>query len=254
MSDQIIPPEALEGLMKKAFNEGAFAPGLFWDALLNSHLYIPITDEEDGESGEASERAEEIPLLLGVDADGRQVIWLFTSPKSMFEYTEQDLKFRSILAPRLFGSLLETKYQIVLIGPEALTLSLHPDLVRSLSERKVPEVSEGDIRHMPKDAQVFVGKPSEDITNLEKKLTELFAGMPNVMEACFIQISYDGAPRLLLGLKLIEESKENLRRVAEAVAKASEGVLERGKEMDITLMNLSLKNAFAKWGVSFYKK
>lgn len=254
MSDQIIPPEALEGLMKKAFTEGAFSPGLFWDALLNSNLYVPVTEEIEEETEDGSSKTEDIPILLGVDADGRQVIWLFTSPKAMFEYTEQELTFRSVLSPRIFGSLTESKYQIVLIGPEGLTLSLHPELVRSLAERKVPDVTDESIRHIPKDAQVFVGKPSEDVSILEKKLAELFASMDNVLEGCFIQISYDGAPRLLLGLRLGKESKDNLRVVAEAVAKASEGVLDRGKEMDITFMNLSLKNAFAKWGVPFYKR
>jgi hypothetical protein len=254
MSDQIIPSEALEGLMKKAFTEGAFSPGLFWDALLNSNLYVPVTDDIEDEVEAGAGKSDDIPILLGVDADGRQVIWLFTSPKAMFEYTEQELTFREVLAPRLFASLIETKYQVVLIGPEALTLSLHPELIRSLAERKVPDVTEDDVRHVPKDAQVFVGKPTEDISQLEKKLATLFSNMENVVEGCFIQISYDGAPRLLLGLKLVQESKDHLRVVAEAVAKASEGILERGKEMDITLMNLSLKNAFAKWGVSFYKR
>lgn len=253
MSDQIIPPEALEGLMKKAFTEGAFSPGLFWDALLNSNLYVPVTDVIEEETDDSS-KTEDIPILLGVDADGRQVIWLFTSPKAMFEYTEQELTFRMVLAPRIFGSLTESKHQIVLIGPEGLTLSLHPELVRSLAERKVPEVTDESVRHIPKDAEVLVGKPSEDVSALEKRLAELFALMDNVLEGCFIQISYDGAPRLLLGLKLAQESKDNLRIVAEAVAKAAEGILDRGKEMDITFINLSLKNAFAKWGVSFYKR
>jgi len=37
-----IPPEALEGLMKKAFMDESLSPEHFWDALLNAHIYIPL--------------------------------------------------------------------------------------------------------------------------------------------------------------------------------------------------------------------
>jgi hypothetical protein len=42
--------------------------------------------------------------------------------------------------------------------------------------------------------------------------------------------------------------------VAEVVAKAAEGILDKGSTMDITLMNGSLKDAFAKWGKPFFKR
>jgi hypothetical protein len=252
MSKALIPPEALEGLMRKAFVDRAVEPGLFWDALLNSHLYVPVKAASPDEDP-AMER-DEIPMLLGLDADGKQVVWLFTSPEAMGDYTEEELAFEEIESTKILKSIRSSKHQIVLIGPDGLTLALHNELIRSLSDGKVPEIPAEDLRLMPKDTEVFVGKPEQDVSALEARLKILFEEIKNVVEACFIQVSYGGGPRLLLGLRLKEETREALRKVAEQVAKASEGVLEKGAEMDITFIDLSLKSAFDKWGKPFFKK
>ena len=47
MSEPNIPPEAIEGLMQKAFVEWAVEPGLFWDAFLKSTLFIPISEKSE---------------------------------------------------------------------------------------------------------------------------------------------------------------------------------------------------------------
>jgi hypothetical protein len=125
-----IPFEALEGLMRKAFIEGEAEPGLFWDAFLKANLYVPVST--GGETGykpgpQKAEGLEEFPVLLGVDSSGNHVLWLFTSPHVMSDYTERDLAYLELPAPTILSNLIDSDYEVVLIGPERLTLSLHPD-------------------------------------------------------------------------------------------------------------------------------
>ncbi len=256
MQPALIPSDALEGLMKKVFIEMAVDPGLFWDAILRAHLYIPISasKEQMKEPGFDPEQLAEIPVVLGRDAKGMDVLWLFTSPRIIQEYTEPDLPFLEFPAVKLFGSVKNLKYAVVLIGPDQITLELDPALVRTLSDGRAPEPGEENIRYIPKDTSVTVSSPPEDRVPLEKKFTEVFGDHPEVLEASFVQVSDDTGSRLLLGLKLVDESKEEFRRVAHLIAKAAEGTLDKGKTMDITLINGTLKDAFEKFGVSFYKK
>ncbi len=247
MNDPKIPFEALEGLMRKAFIEQSVNPGLFWDALLNSHLTVPLAKDAD-------ENDKQIPILLGQDSKGGHVVWLFTSVDAMVEYVEQDLKYMTMPAPKILDRLRESTHEIVLIGPDGITLNLHPELVASLADGRVPEQPVEEVRNIPKDTSVYVGKPEDDVVALESRFIELFNDLPTVTEACFIQIADDAGSRLLLGLKLLDESRENFKSVASQVAKAAEGVLEKGKTMDITLINRSLKDAFEKWGEPFYRK
>lgn len=247
MKDPLIPAAALEGLMKKAFQEQAVNPGLFWDALLNAHLVVPLAAEREEKEGQ-------IPILLGVDSEGNHVVWLFTSSQAMVEYIERDQRFLVMPSRDLFNQLQNNEHEIVLIGPDGLTLNMHPDLIASLAEGRVPEQPQEEIRNIPKDTSVMVGSPSEDTSALESKFKELFANVPDVLEACFIQIADDSGSRLLLGVRLTDESKDRFKQVAGLVAKAAEGVLEPGKTMDITLLDRSMKGAFEKWGKSFFKR
>ena len=248
MKGPLIPPEALEGLMLKAFQEEAVNPGLFWDAFLNAHLVVPLAGVKPPEDD------SQIPLLLGVDPEGKSVVWIFTSSQAMVEYIEKDLRFLTMPSKDLLKRLEGNKHDIVLIGPDGLTLHLHPELVTSLAEGRVPEQPAEEIRHIPKDTQVAVGKPVDDPSKLESRFRELFLSHPEVLEGCFIQISDDNGSRLLLGIRLADESNEEFKRIAGLIAKAAEGTLEKGKTMDITLIGRSMKGAFEKWGTPFYKK
>ncbi len=247
MKDPLIPSAALEGLMKKAFQEQAVSPGLFWDALLNSNLVAPLSPSTE-------DRENQVPILLGVDSQGKHVIWLFTSPQAMVEYVEQDLKFLTMASRDLFKKLAGSTHEIVLIGPEGITLNLHPEFVASLAEGRVPEIPTEEIRHIPKDTAVQVGKPTDDPSKLESRFKELFTKLPEVLEATFIQIADDSGSRLLLGVRLQDESRERFKHIAGLVAHAAEGVLEKGKTMDITLLDRSMKGAFEKFGVAFFKR
>lgn len=247
MKNPLIPSQALEGLMKKVFQEQEMNPGLFWDGLLNANLIVPLAkDAEDTE--------KQIPILLGVDAEGKHVVWLFTSADAMVEYIEQDLRYITMPSRDLFERLRDNKHDIVLIGPDGITLNLHPDLVASLAEGKVPEQPAQEVRNIPKDTQVSVGAPVDDTSALEERFKKLFKGVPTVQEACFIQVADDSGSRLLLGLLLSDQSRENFKFVAGLVAEAAEGILENGKTMDITLMDRSLKGAFDKYGKPFFKR
>lgn len=248
MKDPLIPSEALEGLMRKAFQERAVNPGLFWDALLNAHLVVPLAGAAPVEDD------RKIPMLLGEDSDGKRIVWIFTSPQAMVEYIEKDLRYLAMPSKDLLKRLEGNKHEIVLIGPDGITLNLHPELVSSLADGRVPEQPAEEIRHIPKDTQVRVGKPVDDPSALETRFIALFETLPEVLEACFIQIEDDAGSRLLLGLRLKDELREPFRRVAGLIAQASEGVLENGKTMDITLIDRSMKGAFEKWGTPFYKK
>lgn len=246
MKDPLIPTEALEGLMQKVFGEQAVSPGLFWDALLNAHLVVPMAKTETVEE-------DQLPLLLGVDSEGRHIIWIFTSVPTMLAYVEMDVRYLIMPARELFSKLRGNSHEIFLIGPEGVTLELHPEFVVSLSEGRVPEPPSEEIRHIPKDTTVKVGKATDDASKLETHFRKLFLDLPEVLEACFIQIADDAGSRLLLGLRLTDESPEAFKIIASLVAKASEGILEKGKTMDITLINRSLKAAFEKYGESFFK-
>jgi hypothetical protein len=69
-----------------------------------------------------------------------------------------------------------------------------------------------------------------------------------------VVVEEGGDPRLLLGLRLTDTSRAHLKVIAQQVAKAAEGILDKGQSMDITLIDGSLKGAFEKWGKFFYKK
>lgn len=249
MPEPLIPSKAVEGLMTKAFVEQTVAAGLFWDALLKCHLYVPVSDKPDQASGD-----DEIPVLLGVGSGGELVIWLFTSPEAMTTYTERQLPYREVSARTLLASVADSEHDVVLIGPDGLTLSLHPELIATLADGKVPEAAEEQVKSASKEAQIFVGPPSMETGPLAERFRELFSTMPQVLEATFLQVADDAGPRLLLGLRLVEPDENVLREVAGLVARAAEGVLEKGKTMDITLIDRSLKGAFEKWGKPFYKR
>ena len=248
MTEPLIPSKAVEGLMTKAFVEQTVASGLFWDALLKCHLFVPVSDRPDQAGNE-----DEIPVLLGVGSGGELVIWLFTSPEAMLAYTERQLPFREVSARTLLASVADSEHDVVLIGPDGLTLSLHPELIATLADGKVPEPADEHVKSVPKEAQVFVGPPAMETEALAERFRQLFADMPQVLEATFLQVSDDAGPRLLLGLRLKEPDENALREVAGVVARAAEGVLEKGKTMDITLIDRSLKGAFEKWGKPFYR-
>lgn len=252
----LIPHDALEGLMRKAFLEGVVEPGLFWDAFLKANLYVPISTGEGGfkPGPQKAEGLEEFPVLLGVDSSGSHVLWLFTSPTVMTDYTERDLAYLELPSGTILTNLRDSEYEVVLIGPERLTLSLHPDLIESLADGKVPEPADQEMKLVSKKSQVQVGAVDDDTGPLEGRFKTLFENDDSVREAVFIKITDDSGPRLLLGLKLTDESKQNFRRVAGLIAKASEGVLEKGKTMDITLIGGSLKDAFEKFGKPFFKR
>lgn len=235
--------------MVKAFVEQTVAAGLFWDALLKCNLFVPVSDKTDPSAGD-----DEIPVLLGVGSGGELVIWLFTSVDAMNSYTERTLSYREVSARTLLASVSDSDHDVVLIGPDGLTLSLHPDLITTLADGKVPEPADEQIKTVAKQAQIYVGPPSMETKQLEERFTTLFESMPHVLEATFLQVSDDAGPRLLLGLRLKEATENALRDVAGFVARAAEGILDKGQTMDITLIDRSLKSAFEKWGKPFFKR
>jgi hypothetical protein len=245
-----IPANALEGLMKKAFREQTVNPGLFWDALLNANLISPLAG---GPAGEAeSPDPKSLPLLLGEGEDGERVVWLFTSPEAMFDYTERELRYVTMASRDLLKVVLQSKNNIVLIGPDGMTLNLHRTLVTSLSEGKVPTEPAEEIRTVPKEATIYVGPRADDASVLEARFRNLFANHPEVLVADFVQIRDDAGSRLLLGLKLEDESRAAFQAIAALIAKAAEGALPPSKTIDITLISGSLKGAFEKFGHPFY--
>ncbi len=250
----LIPFEALEGLMKKAFIQQEVPAGLFWDALLKANLYTPLIKGTKSQTAAEDEDVEEYPMLLGMDAEGKNIVWLFTSPDVMTAYIEQDLPYLELGSQAMFTKLHDVEYDVVLIGPDGLTLGLHPQLIKTLSEGKVPEAGDHKVKYVPKDAEVYIGAPTDETGPLEEKFSELFQQIPDVQEASFVQIGDEAGSRLLLGLKLERESRDVLKGVAKKVADAVEGILPKGNTMDITLINGSLKEGFAKWGKVFYKK
>jgi hypothetical protein len=257
MSGQnLIPSEALEGLMRKAFIDGDVEAGLFWDAFIKSNVYVPLS-QPTGEMKTGRQKAdglEEFPVLLGVDSKGTHVLWLFTSPAVMLDYTERDLPYLELSATTVLNNVRDSEHEVVLIGPERLTLSLHPDLISSLADGNVPEPVDKKMKTVPKEAEVQVGPVQESTLALEERFKELFDSESSVLEATFIEVADDSGPRLLLGMRLSDESKANFRHIAALIAKASEGVLGKGKTMDITLINGSLKGAFEKYGKPFFQR
>jgi hypothetical protein len=247
MSETVIPSKAVEGLMVKAFIEQTAASGLFWDALLKCHLYVPVSDKPEDATGD-----DEIPVLLGVGSGGELVVWIFTSPETMEAYTDRKLAYREVPAQTLLASVSDSEHDVVLIGPDGLTLSLHPDLIATLADGRVPEPADEQVKTIAKQAQIFVGPPSVETKPLEEKFRSIFESMPNVQEATFLQVADDAGPRLLLGLRLKNGDENGLREVAAVVARAAEGILEKGKTMDVTLIDRSLKAAFEKWGKPFF--
>lgn len=252
MTKPLIPPEALEGLFRKAFLDRTLQPGLFWEGLIKSDLFVPVA--QGAEVPDPDTDGAEIPIVLGQDETGKRVAWVFTSPGAMVEYMEKEFPVMAMAAPRLLKRVLEFEVDIVLIGPDGVVLRLHPELVRGLSEGKAPETLEEEERTVPKEAQVYVGRPSEDTTALEARFKELFETVPEVKEAQLLQMSDDAGPRLVMGLRLNDDSKDALRRVGELIAKAAQGVLDKGKSMEVTLINRSLKGAFEKWGKTFFRR
>lgn len=252
MSKPLIPPEALEGLFRKAFLDRTLQPGLFWEGLLKSDLYVPVSELVEPPEDDAD--STELPVVLGQDEGGKRVAWLFTSPNAMIEYMEKEFPVLAMAAPKLLGRVLDFNVDIVLIGPDGIVLRLHPELVRGLADGRAPDGLEEEERTIPKEAQVYVGRPSEDTTALETRFAELFRELPLVLEAQFLQISDESGPRLVMGLKLSDDSHDSLRQVGELIAKAAQGVLDKGKQMEVTLINRSLKGAFDKWGRTFFKR
>ncbi len=247
-----IPSQALEGLMRKAFREQTIHPGLFWDALLGANLIAPLAAKS--KETEIAPDSKSLPLLLGDGPDGEHVVWLFTSPEAMLEYTEQQLRYVTMESRELLRTVLQSQKNIVLIGPEGLTLKLSRQLLESLAAGKVPTQPVEEERTIPKEAMIYVGPRSDDATVLEARFRNLFSNHPEVLEADFVQIRDDGGSRLLLGLKLEDESREAFQAIAGFVAKAAEGALPPGKTMDITLTSGSLKEAFVRFGKPFYVK
>jgi len=247
-----IPSNALEGLMRKAFREQTVSPGLFWDALLNSNLVAPLAPLKKDESEQPD--PARLPLLLGEGDSGERVVWLFTSSESMIDYTEQELRYVSMASRDLLKIVLQSKNNIVLIGPDGLTLKLHRELVAALSEGRVPTEPVEELKTVPKESMIYIGPRSDDASVLEARFRNLFASHPEVLEAGFVQIRDDAGSRLLLGLKLEDESRAAFQAIAALVAKAAEGALPPSKTMDITLTSGSLREAFKKFGHPFYKK
>jgi hypothetical protein len=171
----------------------------------------------------------------------------------MIDYTEQDLRYITMASGDLLKIVLQSKNNIVLIGPESLTLKLHRDLVSELSEGRVPTEPVEQVKTVPKESMIYVGPRSDDASVLEARFRNLFAAHPEVLEAGFVQIRDDSGSRLLLGLKLEDESRAAFQAIAALVAKAAEGALPPSKTMDITLTSGSLKEAFEKFGHPFYK-
>ncbi len=254
MPNPLIPKEALEGLMKKSFVDQEVPTGLFWDALLKANLYTPLVKGTQSRTASEDDEMDEYPLLLGVDSAGENVIWLFTSPDVLVAYVEQDLPFLELAAQNMFSKLLDVEYDVVLIGPKGLTLGLHPELIKTLSEGKVPETGDQKVKYVPKDAEVFIGAPKDETAALEAKFIEQFKELPDVREASFVQIADEAGSRLLLGLRLENETRDILKVVAKKLAEAAEGILAKGNTMDITLMSGSLHEGFKKWGKVFYKR
>jgi hypothetical protein len=189
-----IPHEALEGLMRKAFIEGEAEPGLFWDAFLKANLCVPIST--GGESGfkpgpQKAEGLEEFPVLLGVDSSGNHVLWLFTSPHVMADYTERDLAYLELPAATVMANVRDSDYEIVLIGPARLTLSLHPDLVNSLADGKVPEPAEQDMKLVSKSAKVEVSELKEGGDKLAARFSDVFENEPLILRLLSVIRSQD---------------------------------------------------------------
>ena len=253
--DPKIPTEALEGLMKKVFIDQAVEPGLFWDAAIKAHLIMPLAKTlEKAPELASDEDVQSIPVQLGVDSKGRSIVWVFTSPQVMTDYTDDHFTYVKLEGQQMFQKVLETKFEVVLIGPENLTLSLDRNLVESLANGEVPKAPEEKIRKIAKNTEVKVGEPAEDTSGLEERFIKLFEDNDNILEAAFMQVADDSGSRLILGLIMEKESRDILKNMAALIAKAAEGVLEPGKTMDITLINGSLKAAFEKYGKTFYKK
>jgi hypothetical protein len=246
-----IPSNAIEGLMQKAFREQTVSPGLFWDALLNANLAAPLAARQENEP--ETPDPTRLPLLLGEGEAGERVVWLFTSPEAMIEYTEQQLRYVSMASRDLLKIVLQSKNNIVLIGPDGITLKLHRDLVAALADGRVPTEPVEEIRTVPKESTIYVGPRSDDASVLEARFRNLFAAHPEVLEAAFVQIRDDAGSRLLLGLKLEDESRAAFQSIAALVAKSAEGALPPSKTMDITLSSGSLQDAFKKFGHPFYK-
>jgi hypothetical protein len=247
-----IPAEAIEGLMKKAFIEETISPELFWDALLNASLTVPLAKNID-----SSDPTAQIPMLLGQHPDGDDVVWLFTSPTALKNYTEQDLPSVDVESQSIFSKVQTLEHEVLLIGPQNLTLSLHPDLIDALAEGRVPDFQFSGVEQkegQEGELRLQVTAPTEKTAELEKRFTVLFQTMPDILEAAFVQVSDRLGSRLLLGITMAQESRDALRSAAERVASSAEGALHKGKSMDITLINGSLKEAFEKWGKFFYKK
>src|SRR5690242_10359769 len=92
LTNPLIPSEAVEGLMRKAFLDRTMAPGLFWDALLKADLVIPTSDDQEQAPVDVpKDELDEVPMRLGVDSQGRYVVWLFTSLAALTDYTDREL-------------------------------------------------------------------------------------------------------------------------------------------------------------------
>jgi len=192
MSDANIPIKALEGLMKKVFVDMSLQPGLFWDAALKSNLYLPLARpiKEADEGGD-------LPIQLGLDNQGKSVLWIFTSPQAMTDYTEKDFSYFKLPGKKMFERIKKTKHEIILIGPEGITLNLDSGLVTSLAEGKVPQPPEENVRNIPKDTKVKVGRAIDNTEELEDKFSVLFDEMEEVEEASFIQVEDDRGNEIL---------------------------------------------------------
>lgn len=242
--------------MKKVFLESSLDPGLFWDGLLNAHLYVPLADHARGfkKTHKEIESFDSVPVLLGVDSKGENILWIFTSPEVMVDYTEKNLTYIEVPAQKMMSLVKDASHEVILIGPERITLNLDPRLMNSLSLGKVPEPPKEEIKYIPKESGLQVRSPIIETGPLEEKFKILFENVPEVLEATFVQIADASGERLLLGIKLENESKESFRLVAQLIARAAEGVLEKGKTIDITLIRGSLEKAFEKYGEAFYEK
>lgn len=239
--------------MKKVFQEQSVQPGLFWDAVLKADLVLPLTRPFEEDMAQ-SNGMEDMPVQLGLDSSGKRILWIFTSVSALEEYTEKSLPCYKCNGKEMFERIKETGLETVLIGPDRITLGLDDKLVDSLAEGTVPQPPAESERVLTKETKLMVSRPSDSTAELEETFSDLFKSMPDVLEAAFLQVSDETGSRLLLGLRLESESRDDLKRVAMRVAKAAEGVMEPGKTMDVTLIGGSLNEAFQKWGKTFYRK
>jgi len=248
MSDSKIPIEALEGLMRKVFVERSIPPDLFWDAALKADLYVPLSQR--------SEQEEDKSIQLGVDSKGQNILWVFTSPNVLHEYTERYFTCYGLVGQEMFKKIKDIPHPVILIGPEGITLSLDAKLIQSLADGKVPVLKEKDAEPLTQTLRLKVTRAAEEeLKPLEDRFVPLFQALTEVLAASFIKVEDENSgARLLLGLRLETNNRDSLKRIATEVAKAAEGVLDQGKTMDITLIDGSLKDAFEKWGKTFYKK